>query len=81
MRARFVHCRDALIQILVSLDRDKNNSIGITKALVASEKRLTVRLVVVFFFFFLSRAGVKGNQETDSCINSREDTVVSFRAY
>ena len=29
----------------------------------------------------LSRAGVKRQQETDSCIYSREDTVVSFRAY
>ena len=27
------------------------------------------------------KSGHKRQQETDSCINSREDTVVSFRAY
>ena len=27
------------------------------------------------------KRGRKRQQETDSCINSREDTVVSFRAY
>ena len=27
------------------------------------------------------KSGRKRQQETDSCINSREDTVVSFRAY
>ena len=32
------------MQILVSLDKDKNSSIGIAEALVASEKRLTVGL-------------------------------------
>ena len=47
VRARFVECRDALMQILVSLDRDKNISVGVTGALVASEKRLTVGLCFV----------------------------------
>ena len=44
VRARFVECRDALMQIWVSLDWDKNSSVGVAGALVASEKRLTVRL-------------------------------------
>ena len=44
MRARFVERRDALMQILVSLDRDKNSSVGVARSLVASEKRLTVGL-------------------------------------
>ena len=44
VRVRFVERRDALMQILVSLDRDKNSSIGLAYALVMSEKRLLVRL-------------------------------------
>ena len=30
---------------------------------------------------YVVKSGRKRQQETDSCINSREDTVVSFRAY
>ena len=33
------------------------------------------------FFKIVVKSGRKRQQETDSCINSREDTVVSFRAY
>ena len=40
LRARFVERRDALMQILVSLDRDKNSSVGVARSLVASEKTL-----------------------------------------
>ena len=31
--------------------------------------------------FYVVKNGRKRQQETDSCISSREDTVVSFRAY
>ena len=44
---RFVECRDALMQILVRLDRDKNSSVGVAGALVVSEKRLMVGLCFV----------------------------------
>ena len=47
VRVRFVKCRYALVQILLCLDRDKNSCVGVTGALVASEKRLTVRLCFV----------------------------------
>ena len=40
---------------------------------------------LIFYFFLCNssvvKSGRKRQQETDSCINSREDTVVSFRAY
>ena len=44
VRARFVQCRDTLMQILVHRDRDKNSSVGTAGTLVASEKRLMVGL-------------------------------------
>ena len=48
VRVWFVECRDALMQILVSLDRDKNSSIGVAAVLLLwrkeSEERLMVRL-------------------------------------
>ena len=43
-RARFVQCRDALMQILVRLDSNKNSNVSMARAFVVSEKRLTVRL-------------------------------------
>ena len=48
LRVRFVQCRDALMQILVRLDRDKNSSVSTAGALVASEKRRTVGLCFLF---------------------------------
>ena len=51
VRVRFVECRDALMQILASLDRDKNNSVGIAGVLLLqreeSEKWHTVGLCFV----------------------------------
>ena len=49
---QFVQYRDALKQILVSLDSDKNSSIGVAGALLVSEKRLTVRFC---FFLFVTK--------------------------
>ena len=44
------------MQILVCLDRDKNSSVGLAGALVASEERLTVGLC--FFFCLLRRSPI-----------------------
>ena len=52
VRVRFVQCKDALMQILVRLERDKKSSVGTAGTLVASEKRLTVGLC---FLVCLSR--------------------------
>ena len=53
VRVRFVERRDVFMQILVCLDRDKNSSVGVAHAFVASEKRLTLGLC--FLFVCLSR--------------------------
>ena len=50
VRMRFVQCRDALMQILVRQDRDKNSSVDTAGALVASYKRRTVELCFLFLF-------------------------------
>ena len=52
-RVRIVQCRDALMQILVRLDRDKKSSVGTAGALVASEKRLTFGPCFRVCFFYL----------------------------
>ena len=57
VRVWFVQCRDALMQILARLDRDKNSSVGTAVALVASEKRLTVGLC--FLFCLLRRLPIR----------------------
>ena len=53
LKVRFVQCRDALMQILVRLDIDKNSSISTAGTLVASEKRRTVGLCLFFFLWRL----------------------------
>ena len=67
VRVWFVHCRDALMQILVRLDRDKNSSIGTAGALVASEKRRTVGLCFLFVCYegYQSDLQVRGELRWD----------------
>ena len=41
----------------------------------------TLKMVLDSSLLNVVKSGRKRQQETDSCINSREDIVVSFRAY
>ena len=59
VRVQFVQCRDAFMQILVRLDRDKNSSVGTAGAFVASEKRCMVGLCFLFVCYEGYQSGLQ----------------------
>ena len=63
VRVQFVQCRDALMQIFVRLDRDKNSSVGTASALVASKKRPTFRLCFHFVCYEGYQSGLQVRRE------------------
>ena len=52
--------RDALIQILASLDRDKNSSVGMAGSSLVVMKRARSGFFLIFFFFiYIQRLPIK----------------------
>ena len=50
VRVQFVECRDAFMQILASLDRDKNSSVGVASFLMLRQEESEKWLMVEFCF-------------------------------
>ena len=67
-------CRDALMQILVHLERDKNSSVSTAGSLEASEKRRMVRLRFLFVCYEVYQLGLQVRGELRWDLFYFEDT-------